>query len=67
MCYFQKTKFEKYPERTRIHEDYYRPGETEAEHRQRILKLRREQNWLNRLRTRRARTEHLADSGAESS
>lgn len=48
MCYFKSVKFKLYPERTRLHEDYYFTGETEAEHKKRIMRRRRDQNELNR-------------------
>ncbi len=48
MCYFQTVQFELYPERTRLHEDYYITGETEAEHEERIIRKKCDQDELNK-------------------
>ncbi len=48
MCIFRSKRFELYPERTRLREDYYQDGETKQQHNTRILAKRRAQNAANR-------------------
>ena len=50
MCYFKETKFELYPELTRLHLGYQQAGETDEQHHERAKAERRETNATNRER-----------------
>lgn len=53
MCYFQKTKFELYPECTRLHLGYILKGEADQQWHQRARLTQRMQNEENKEHNRR--------------